>query len=235
MALDWVRSYLSNRLQFVQFNGQCSSPQSISCGVPQGSILSPLFLFLLYINDLTNVSTVVELILFADDTNLFMSHKDPVYMAAILDSELNKLSAWFKANKLSLNLKKTKFMLFKPRQKKYNFPMQINVNEQTIEQVKETVFFGVVLDEHLTCKPHIFQGARKILKSIGVINRARFFRPKPCLKTLYYCLVYPHLYYCIIVWGYTYKTNLCRLVSLQKRVLFRIMLRPAGFRLHSSR
>ena len=69
VALDWVRSYLSNRLQFVQFNGQCSSPQTICCGVPQGSILGPLF-FLLYINDLNNVSTVVELILFSDDTNL---------------------------------------------------------------------------------------------------------------------------------------------------------------------
>ena len=87
VALDWVRSYLSNRLQFVQFNVQCCSPQTICCGVPQGSNLGPLF-FLLYINDLNNVSTLVELILFADDTNLFMSHKDPVYLAASLNSEL---------------------------------------------------------------------------------------------------------------------------------------------------
>ena len=149
-----------------------------------------------------------------------MSHKDPVYLPATsLNSELNKLSAWFKANKLSLNLKKTNFMLFKPRQKKYHFPMQISVNEQRIEQVKETVFLGVVLDEHLTWKPHISQVAGKISKSIGVISRARFFLPKPCLKTLYYCLVYPYLHYCIIVWGSTYKTNLRRLVSLQKRVI----------------
>ena len=142
-----------------------------------------------------------------------MSHKDPVYLTTSFNSELNKLSAWFKANKLSLNLKKTNFMLFKPRQKKYHFPMQISVNEQRIEQVKETVFLGVVLDEHLTWKPHISQVAGKISKSIGVISRARFFLPKPCLKTLYYCLVYPYLHYCIIVWGSTYKTNLRRLVS----------------------
>ena len=67
--------------------------------------------------------------------NLFMSHKDPVYLAASLNSELNKLSAWFKANKFSLNLKKTNFKLFKPRQKKYHFPMHISVNEQRIEQL----------------------------------------------------------------------------------------------------
>ena len=93
-------------------------------------------------------------------------------------------------------------MLFKPRQKRYHFPMQICINEQRIEQVKETVFLGVVLDEHLSWKPHISQVARKISKSIG----------KPCLKTPYYCLVYPYLRYCIIVWGSTYKTNLRRLV-----------------------
>ena len=110
-------------------------------------------------------------------------------------------------------------MLFKPRQKKYHFPMQISVNEQRIEQVKETVFLSVVLDECLTWKPHISQVARKISKSIRDINRARFFLPKPCLKTLYYCLVYPYLHCCIIVWGSIYKTNLRRLVSSQKRVI----------------
>ena len=105
-------------------------------------------------------------------------------------------------------------MLFKPRQKRYHFSMKICINEQRIEQVKETVFIGVVLDEHLSWKPHISQVARKI------INRARFFLPKPCLKTLYYCLVYPYLHYRIIFWGSTYKTNLRRgLVSLQKRVI----------------
>ena len=67
------------------------------------------------------------------------------------------------------------FFTTKPRQKKYHFPLQICINEQRIEQVKETVFLGVVLDEHLSWKPHISQVARKISKSIGVINRARFF------------------------------------------------------------
>ena len=88
----------------------------ISCEVPQGSILGPLF-FLLYINDINNASNLLNLILFADDTNVFMSHKDPNYLSDMLNSEMDKLSIWFKENKLSLNLKKTKFMgwLFKPR------------------------------------------------------------------------------------------------------------------------
>jgi len=95
--------------------------------------------------------------------------------------------------------------------------MQICINEQRIEQVKETVFLGVVLDKHLVWKPRISHVARKISKSIGVINRARLFLPKHHLRTLYYCSVYPYLHYCIIVCGSTYKTNLRRLVSLQKQ------------------
>ena len=70
LPLQWIKSYLTNRLQFVQFNDHCSTSKPIACGVPQGSILGPLF-FLLYINDICNVSQLVETILFADDTNIF--------------------------------------------------------------------------------------------------------------------------------------------------------------------
>ena len=77
LALEWVKSYFSERAQFVEFNNVRSSPQGISCGVPQGSILGPL-LFILYVNDLNNAS-LLDVILFADDTNLFISHNDPGY------------------------------------------------------------------------------------------------------------------------------------------------------------
>ena len=113
---EWVKSYFSERKQFVEFNNVRSSPQAISCGVPQGSILSPLF-FILYLNDLKNAS-ILDAILFADDTNLFISHNDPVYLINTLNRELNKLSTWFAANRLSLNLSRTKFMVFKPWQKR---------------------------------------------------------------------------------------------------------------------
>jgi len=106
LSLKWVKSYFSNRLQFVGYNGHVSSRNNISCGVPQGSILGPLF-FLLYINDINNASKILQLILFADDTNVFLSHKDADCLANILNTELNKLSIWFRANKLSLNQKKT--------------------------------------------------------------------------------------------------------------------------------
>ena len=102
LALEWVKSYFSERKQFVEFNNVTSSPQGISCGVPQGSIRGPL-LFIVYVNDLNNAS-ILDGILFADDTNLFISHNDPVYLVNTLNRDLNKLSTRFAENWLSLNL-----------------------------------------------------------------------------------------------------------------------------------
>ncbi|CAB4018366.1 Hypothetical predicted protein, partial [Paramuricea clavata] len=101
------RGLMALRTQFVQFNDYCSCPNKIQCGVPQGSILG-LLLFLNYINDIIHVSSILELILIADDTNLFISNKDPIQLTNILNIEIRKLSDWFKSNKLSLNLEKNK-------------------------------------------------------------------------------------------------------------------------------
>ena len=145
-SLDWFESYLSNRFQYVEFNGCRSSRKFISCGVPQGSILGPL-LFLLYVNDLIQVSNILEFILFADDTNIFFSGKDYCSLSNILNNELHNISIWLKANMLSLNLDKTKFMVFKTRKKQDSFKFVFHIDNHRIEQTKETLFLGVILDE----------------------------------------------------------------------------------------
>jgi retron-type reverse transcriptase len=116
LSLDWIKSYFGNRQQYVEYNGAYSSYNSIKCGVPQGSILGPL-LFLIYINDLCNASNIVELILFADDTNIFFSHNNLPLLMNIINSEMNKLSEWFRANKLSINAKKSSLLLMNKRRK----------------------------------------------------------------------------------------------------------------------
>ena len=217
MALEWVKSYFSERTQFVELNNVRSAPQGISCGVPQGSILGPLF-FILYVNDLNNAS-LLDAILFADDTNLFISHNDPVYLINTLNGELNKLSTWFAANRLSLNLAKTNFMVFKPWQKKQSFEFQVFINEQPILHVSETMFLGVFLDDNLTWKSHISLSASKLSKSIGIIHKSGFFLSTHSLRTLYNSMILPYLYYYNLAWGGTYKSNLQRIVILQKRAL----------------
>ena len=110
-AFDWFKSYISNRSQFVTYNGVASTAKPINCGVPQGSILGPL-LFLMYINDLYNVCQESVPILFADDTNLFYSGSSIDDLARRINDELCNISTWLKINKLSLNIKKTHYIIF---------------------------------------------------------------------------------------------------------------------------
>ena len=98
VALQWINSYFCYRYQFVQFNQTCSSMQTIKCGVPQGSILGPLF-FILYINDLPNVSQLIELLLFADDTSIFYSHSNPNTLESVLNNELKNIEVWLRCDK----------------------------------------------------------------------------------------------------------------------------------------
>ena len=110
-------------------------------------------------------------------------------------------------------------MVFKPSQKRTSYNIQILINDQRIDQVKETVFLGVIIDENLNWKSGISHATNKISKSIGIIYKSSYYLPTKTLRTLYYSLVYPYLFYCNLVWASTYKTNLVRLVVLQKRVM----------------
>ena len=97
VALRWIKSYFSCRQQFVQLNVACSAKQTIKCGVPQGSILGPLF-FILYMNDLPYASKLTQPLLFADDTSIFYSHSDPNRLQSVLNEEQSNFDVWLKCN-----------------------------------------------------------------------------------------------------------------------------------------
>ena len=142
---NWLRSYLNNRKQYVALGNVSSSLSTVLCGVPQGSVLGPL-LFILYINDICNVSKLLQLILFADDTNLFRSSDNLQNLCNEISTELCKLNIWFKINKLSLNVAKTNFIVFSRRKKAENARITIESNE--IERVCYTKFLGVMIDKN---------------------------------------------------------------------------------------
>ena len=216
-ALKWFESYLSNREQYVTYNGISSSKQRIKCGVPQGSILGPL-LFLIYINDLCLVCKHTSAILFADDTNLFTSGKDLKSLEITTNSELSRISLWLKVNKLSLNIKKTHYMIF-CRRKKLCHDVKLLIDGQAINEVQKTKFLGIIIDNQLTWKWHINYIAGKIARGIGMLIKARQFLNKVGLMSLYYSFIYPYLTYCNHIWGATYKTRLKRLVILQNKAI----------------
>ena len=218
VALQWIKSYFENREQFVQHDVS-SSKQIIQCGVPQGSILGPLF-FILYINDLPNALRLAEPLLFADDTSIYYSHSDPLVLATVLNQELSSISLWMKANKLSVNTKKTNYVIFKPKQKKLKtimIPLMFNENKLTQKRVVK--FLGVFIDENLSWKFHIDHICKKVSKSTGIIYRSRFLLSMKTKLSLYYTLIYPYLTYCNVIWSSTYVTNVKRLFLIQKRLV----------------
>ena len=216
--LDWFRSYLSKRKQYISINGQSSQLLDITCGVPQGSVLGPL-LFLIYINDLPNVSEVLNFYLFADDTNICYESKTLKDIEKTINEELNKLFIWLNVNRLSLNIDKTKCIIFHP----YNKPMKdhitIKINNKVIDQKEYIKYLGVLMDSTLSWKFHISNISKKILRSIGIMYKLRPFLPLKVMKDVYYSLIYLHIIYAIEVWGSTFKTELNKILILQKRAL----------------
>ena len=222
-SLNWFRSYLSERSQFVIFNETSSSLLPNTVGVPQGSILGPL-LFIIYMNDLCNVTNNFKPILYADDTTLesplcsfnFLESAN-TNVSLEINNELARISNWLSVNKLSANPLKSKYMIFHfPQRNRNTLPeLNITLNGLPVEQVSEFNFLGVIVDECLSWKPHVSKICNTISRSVGIIKRLNKILPIPTLVTLYNSLIMSHIRYGILAWG----NNLDRLIKLQKRAV----------------
>ena len=151
VAHKLMLNYLSHRYQYVECNGVQSSSQHINTGVPQGSILGPL-LFLFYINDLPLVSPVFRMLMYADDTTLFCNINNDINDNES-NRQLNTISEWLLSNKLSLNIKKTKYMVFHTNQRRLLYP-NLYLNMMKIERVTQFNFLGIVLSLNLKWNKH---------------------------------------------------------------------------------
>ena len=157
LALDWFKSYLSNRKQFTQIQNINSNLHELTTGVPQGSVLGPL-LFLIYVNDIANAVKNIDgnIMLFADDTNVFVIGKDIYQLKKDTEVIIYELCIWFKTNKLTLNLDKTNYSIFHPPRKK--IPHNCNtltIGETILNRVDNVRYLGVYLEDMLNWKTQI--------------------------------------------------------------------------------
>ena len=143
-----------------------------------------------------------------------------------------KFATWMKSNKLSVNLKKSNFVVFRSKRKRINSDISMSLDGNPLNQVHVVNILGIFLDENLSWKSHISYICKKISKSAGIIFRSRFYLSTKTKLLLYYSLIYPYLTYCNLTWSSTYVTNLNRIFLIQKRIVCAITNAP--YRAHSA-
>ena len=218
VALEWVRSYLSNRHQYVVINNEKSTLKSITHGVPQGSIIGPL-LFLVYINDISKASSFFRYTLFADDSTLSCAFsKDEIpHLIDTVNSELSCVNEWLMANKICLNDSKTKYVVFSYKEE-INIP-EVRIGPYQIKKSDEFKFLGIYLDRCLSFRYHVNYICQKMSKTVGILHRLKHYLPHSILNTLYQSLFQPYLTYAIEAWFGAFKNVTDKAVVLQTKAL----------------
>ena len=217
-ALDLFTSYLRNRIQYVVIDEVESTHSDITTGVPQGSILGPL-LFIIYINDIASASTVFKFIIYADDTTLFSTMslfnvQNDGNLSHNINLELERVCTWLKLNKLSLNIKKNKFMLFYKPLKQTTIPV-LKIDNVILECVNDFNFLGLFLDKHMSWNKHIRIISSKVSQTTGIMNKLKNVLPSKTFLIIYNSLIMPRFNYCLLAWGHKFN----RLANIQKRAV----------------
>ena len=137
-----------------------------------------------------------------------------------INKELPNIYDWLCANKLTLNLRKTKYLIFQPRQKvDYNLLPPLSIAGQCLEQVSKIKYLGIYIDSHLSWHDHIDYVCDKVSKSINIMTKIKSYLGNQCLTSIYYSLVYPYLIYGCLLWGNNYDNSLSQLIRLQNKAV----------------
>ena len=216
-AHDLIKSYLFSRCQLVSINGSKSSTQRITIGVPQGSILGPLF-FLIYVNDLHN-ATSCKPPLFADDTCLVISNPSTTDLELNCNSELNQSCNWCDANRSQINPDKSTYLPISHKVRDQILTLNLVNKNSKLACSNSYNYLGVILDNQFHFKFHIANVITKVSKAVGIISKLCYFFPSATLLLLYYALVYPHLLFGLVLWGNIYSTYLDKIQPLQNKAM----------------
>ena len=200
-ALLLLESFLSNRKQRVVLNGQNSDWLDIEAGVPQGSILGPLF-FLIYINDIPD-NLISHVKLFADDISLFSEILDPVVSASNLNNDLKEIENWSFNWRMEFNpdpLKQATEVLFTRKKANVDHP-NLNFNGAILNRVSSQKHLGLILDDKLSFNDHISFKLSQARKGIANLRRLFHLVPRKTLITIYKSFIRPYLDYCDIIYS----------------------------------
>ena len=221
ICVEWFKSYLQHRQMRVRCrvtstqDEALSNYQTVDYGTPQGSCLGPL-IFLIFVNDMYLHLNEVDSVQFADDTTVIFSHRNVNYLKYCVERELAVLDDWFKANKLTLNIDKSVYMVFdRSGHKDLN---DLAIGTKSIKQVRSTKFLGTWLDDQLNWKMHITKLVTRLKCGLGMLQRSKNFLTMRAMKLLYYGQVHSHLCYAVSVWGpMLSKCQLNTLACIQKK------------------
>jgi hypothetical protein len=220
-SVQLLKSFLTDRKQMVLFNNSLSTPNVITSGVPQGSILGPL-LFTIYINDLPLhiINSICDL--FADDCTIHKSDNDFAKLEKSIQNDINILMEWTVKNRMQINISKTKSMLITTRQKlslSHNTALRIVADTTPIESVHEHKTLGVIIDQHLTFNSHILKLTKQTAQKVHQLSKIKHFLDEHARVIFFKAHIQSNLDYCSTVWDMCPSYTIKRLCSLHKRAL----------------
>ena len=218
VANKLIESYLTDRHHCVKLGKEKSNNIKILHGVPQGSVLGPLF-FLLYINDLHLAIKHSSPYHFADDTSLLSRGKSLKTLNKNVNQDLSRLSNWLRANKIALNTSKTEIIIFKNSTLKILKHLNFRLDGQKLFLTNAVSYLGVKLDEHLSWKNYLNELFPKLARAIGILSKIRHLVDFKTLRSIYYSLFNSHLNYSLLAWGYIPDRLLSKLASLQNKAM----------------